>query len=254
MISPLAADALAGRAALVTGGARGIGAAIVAALRAAGAEVALTSRDLATAEAAARQAGALGLACEITSADSVAAAVAASRRALGRLDILVNNAGVAARPAPIEDTSEAEWDRVLATDLKGPFLACRAVVPGMKAAGWGRIVNIGSTATRQTVGRVLPYVAAKGGLAALTRMLALELAPSGITANCVHPGPTRTEMWDANVTPEQKARTVANIPLGRIGEAEEIAALVAYLCTPAAGFVTAENLYAGGGWPGRVPG
>lgn len=245
---------LANKIALVTGAARGIGEAIAAAFVREGAGVWITDID----EDGARQvAGRLeqphaGL--DVRREDDWRRVVDQVLATEGRLDILVNNAGVAARPAPIEDTSEAEWDRVLATDLKGPFLACRAVVPGMKAAGWGRIVNIGSTATRQTVGRVLPYVAAKGGLAALTRMLALELAPSGITANCVHPGPTRTEMWDANVTPEQKARTVANIPLGRIGEAEEIAALVAYLCTPAAGFVTAENLYAGGGWPGRVPG
>jgi NAD(P)-dependent dehydrogenase (short-subunit alcohol dehydrogenase family) len=253
-VPDLAQTALRGRVALVTGGARGIGKAIVAALQAAGAKVALTARDPAAARsAAAALPGALGIACEVSDAASARDSVAAAVAHFGSLDILVNNAGVAAKPAPIEAVEEADWDRVVAVDLKGPFLLARAAVPHMKAAGWGRIVNIGSTAREQTAAPVLAYAAAKGGLAALTRLLALELAPAGITVNAVHPGPTETEMWKRNVAPERRREIAGLMPMGRVAKPGEIAALVAFLCTEGAAFVTGENIAVAGGWPGRVP-
>jgi NAD(P)-dependent dehydrogenase (short-subunit alcohol dehydrogenase family) len=253
MSPPLPSDLdLSGRVALVTGATRGLGAAIAARLAALGARVALTSRDGAAAErAAAAHRDGIGLACEVSDAGSVAAAVDALVARTGRIDILVNNAGVAPPPAPIEETTEADWDRVLAADLKGPFLLCRAVVPHMKRQGRGRIVNIGSTGWKTSFNPIIPYAAAKGGLVSLTRLLAMELAPSGITVNAVLPGPIETEMLRELMPAERRARVAAAVPLGRLGTPEELAAAVAHLCSDAAAWITGEALTVGGGLPGR---
>jgi NAD(P)-dependent dehydrogenase (short-subunit alcohol dehydrogenase family) len=246
-------DELAERSAIVTGGARGIGRAIALALQARGARVAITSRDRQAAlDTAAAIPGAIGLDCEASDARSVDAMVDAAMVAFGRIDILVANAGVAPPPARIEDTREEDWDRTLAVNLKGPFLCARAVVPHMKRAGRGRIVMIGSTGALQTFTTLLPYAAAKGGLVAMTKMLALELAPAGITVNAVLPGPVRTEMLETVIPEDKKAALAAAIPAGRMGAPEEIASAVAFLCSDEAAWITGEALVVAGGWPGRA--
>ncbi len=244
---------LQGRAALVTGGTRGIGLAIARRLQRWGARVAVTSRQRETAEAvAASLPGGFGLGCDVAEATSVERAMAETVARFGRLDILVNNAGIAPKPGPIETTREEDWDRVIATDLKGPFLLCRAAVPQMKRGGWGRIVNIGSTGAAVTFTPILSYAAAKGGLVSFTKLLAMELAASAITVNAVLPGPVMTEMLEATLTQARAAEIARAIPLGRLGTPEEIAAAVAFLCSDAAAWITGEALTVGGGLPGRA--
>jgi NAD(P)-dependent dehydrogenase (short-subunit alcohol dehydrogenase family) len=239
---------LTGRVALVTGGSRGIGKAIVMKLAAWGATPIIIARSTDAAERAARSIpGAHGLACDVADA----AAVARLAADVPRADILVNNAGVAPPPAPIEETSEESWDRTLAVNLKGPFLMCRAFVPAMKRAGRGRIINIGSTAAHVTFNKLIPYAASKGGLVSFTRMLAMELAASGITVNAVLPGPVATDLFNETIPAAKIVTLTSAVPIGRLGLPEEIAASVAFLASDAAAWITGESLIVGGGLPGR---
>ena len=240
-------SALAGRVALVTGAAGGIGSATVKALEAAGAAVA-------TADVNPPGTGALSLAVDVTKRDQVQAMVARTVEALGRLDILVNVAGVVSMGAAAT-LPEDEWDRVLDVNLKGTFLCCQAVIPAMRANRYGRIVNIGSIIgknggnprpwidrTEQDRASNVAYGASKAGVHATTFFLARELAADGITVNAVAPGPIASAM-----TTTFPAHLQALIPVGRMGRAEEVAAAICFLAGPDAGFITGEVLDINGG-------
>jgi len=240
---------LAGRVALVTGAAGGIGRAVATALGNAGAPLALA--DIREPPA---PPDALTMAVDVTRRDAIAAMVARTVERFGRLDILVNVAGVVSTGAA-ETLPEAEWDRVLGINLKGTFLCCQAAIPAMRANGFGRIVNIGSIIGKNG-GNARPwfdkgeldragnvaYGVSKAGVHALTYFLAREVAANGITVNAVAPGPIASAM-----TTNFPAALQALIPVGRMGRAEEVAAAVAFLAGPSAGFITGEVLDVNGG-------
>lgn len=220
------APALTARTALVTGASRGIGKAIAIALAEAGGDVAVNYRqrkDEAEATVAAvrqlgRKSAAFG--ADVSDAQAVAAMVLNIEKALGPIDILVNNAGIALRRS-LEEMTEADFDRTIAVNLKSAFLCTQAVWPGMRARGWGRIVNISSGAARGAGGFGVHYNASKAGLEGLTRGYAARLVNYGITVNAVAPSLIDTEMIAS-----QRAESAARIPLGRLGTSEEVAAAV----------------------------
>ena len=245
----MSAQPLCGRVALVTGAAGGIGRATAAALAEAGAALALADvREPLAPD------GALAMAVDVTRRDDVFAMVARTVERFGRLDILVNVAGVVSTGSAVT-LAEAEWDRVLDINLKGTFLCCQAAIPAMRANRHGRIINIGSIvgknggnarawldkAELDRAGNVA-YGVSKAGVHALTFFLAREVAAEGITVNAVAPGPIASDM-----TKNFPAALRALIPVGRMGRAEEVAAAVAFLAGPSAGFITGEVLDVNGG-------
>jgi NAD(P)-dependent dehydrogenase (short-subunit alcohol dehydrogenase family) len=244
---------LADRRALVTGGGRGIGAAIAAALTAQGAIVTVLGRTEATLAGAVSD----GIAAGYVVADVTdPMALDEVEHAIGPLDILVNNAG-AAESAPIARATRAHWDAMLAVNLTAAFDACRAVAPGMVKRGYGRIVNVASTAGLRGYPYVSAYCAAKHGLIGLTRALALELASSGVTVNAVCPGYTETDLLSGAVervvaTTGRKAKSVLehfakSNPQGRLITPAQVADAVLYLCRPAASAMTGQAIAVAGG-------
>ena len=243
---------LAGRVALVTGASRGIGRGIAMALGAAGAAVACAARtvDHAGPTAAQIRAGggtahAFGL--EVTRAEEIPATLRAVEAALGPIDVLVNNAGITFQRKTLELTDE-EWERMLATNLTSMFRLARAVAPSMIARGGGRIINIGSMWGRVGVPQYAAYCVSKAGVDALTRCLAVEWARHGIRVNCVAPGYIRTD-FQTEVMADERIRSLifSKIPLRRLGEPEEVGALVVYLASPASEFMTGQTIYLDGG-------
>ncbi|MCP5368789.1 MAG: SDR family oxidoreductase [Hyphomicrobiales bacterium] len=253
---------LRGRHALVTGGSRGIGAACARALAGAGADVTLLGRTAATLEALKDELERdLGVRAATVTADALdeaalREAVARAAAGLGGIDILVNNVG-GTTSAPVEKVDAAVWHQALALNLTSTFACAQAVVPAMKAAGWGRIVNIASTAGLKGYAYVAPYCAAKHGVIGLTRALAVELARTGITVNAVCPGFADTDMTRDTVdniraktgrdAQAARAELAALNPQGRLIDPGEVAAAVAYLCLPAAGSMTGQALAVAGG-------
>jgi 3-oxoacyl-[acyl-carrier protein] reductase len=238
-----------GRTALVTGASRGIGRAIALALAACGADVAVNYRTAAR-EAqdvvrgvTARGRAALTVRADVSRAADVAGMVAAVEKGLGPIDVLVNNAGIASYRT-LEETTEADWDELLAVNLKSVFLVTQAVLPAMRRRKWGRIVNISSGAA-QTGGIVgVHYTAAKAGIEGLTRAYAARLVKEGITVNAVAPALIETDMM-ASDDLEVRERRRRSIPLGRLGRAEEVAAAVVM----AAGieYMTGQTVHVNGG-------
>jgi NAD(P)-dependent dehydrogenase (short-subunit alcohol dehydrogenase family) len=238
----------AGRVAVVTGAAGGIGSAVSAALAAAGFAVAcLDSRAAGARDVAAALPGARGYGADVSDAPSVRAAAQAIRSELGDPWLLVNAAGVFSIQR-VPDLDEAEWDRLIDTNLKGPFLTCREFLPAMIAAGDGCIVNIASTAGVRGGRQRAAYCASKGGLVLLTRSLAIDHGRDGVRVNCVCPGLIDTEMADwIRTDPGALDRWAATVPAGRIGTAGEIADTVAYLASDAASYLHGTVLMADGG-------
>ena len=241
------------RVALVTGGGSGIGRRISLRLARDGAAVAVLDVNGPAAEdtvAAFAAAGGRGIAVECDVADSAAVGVAIERvrAAVGPVQIAVNVAGIGAF-APLLEIGDADWQRMLAVHLSGTFHCCRAALPDMLAAGWGRIVNTGSVAGLNGGGPGLShYAAAKGGIIAFTKALAHELGPAGITANCIAPGLIDTPMIAAAfVSPELRARAIEGAPVRRIGTPDDIAAACAFLVSDEASFVTGQVLSPNGG-------
>ena len=235
---------LSGRTAVVTGGAQGIGLAIATRLVASGARVVLWDMDAAKlAEAAATLGGgATGERVELTDEASVAAAAARA----GSVDILVNNAGITGGNAPTWELPPEIWRRTVEVNLVAPYLVCRAIVPGMLARGYGRIVNIASVAGKEGNPNASHYSASKAGLIALTKSLGKELASQGVAVNCVTPAAARTAMF-ATMTQAHIDYMLSKIPMGRFLEVEEAAAMVAWLASEECSFTTAAVFDLSGG-------
>ena len=242
---------LAGKVALVTGAARNIGSAIARSLAAGGASVmvnAHTSRgDAERTVAAITEAGAKAALhiADVTDAGAVAAMVDAAVRKFGRLDILVNNAAVRVE-TPFPEIRLDEWRRVLAIVLDGAFICAQACLPHLIRSGGGSIVNIGGQTGHRGAANRAHVVAAKAGLAGMTKALALDLAPHYITVNCVVPGSIRT-VRGLPGAPERPGHRGGPPPLGRHGEPEEVAAMVRMLCGPDSRYVTGQSIHVNGG-------
>jgi NAD(P)-dependent dehydrogenase (short-subunit alcohol dehydrogenase family) len=244
---------LEGRTALVTGSSKGLGKAMALALAAEGAGVALVARnrqqlEAAAAEIAARGGRALPFAADVADEAQVAALERAVREAFGSVQILVNNAGINIRKPVTEFTLE-EWQRVMNTNVTSAFLMCRAFVPHMKGAGYGRILNMSSTMGHVALAHRTAYAASKTALLGLTRALALELAPEAITVNGISPGPFATEMNRPLIeNADLNRQFMAKVPLTRWGKVEEVGQLAVYLCSDEAGFITGTDILIDGGW------
>jgi 2-dehydro-3-deoxy-L-rhamnonate dehydrogenase (NAD+) len=237
---------LAGRAAIITGGARGIGLAIAERFVSSGAKVALWDVDGAAAEQAAKLLHQTGVQVDVTDEASVNEAVRRSEAATGPVDILVTSAGITGPNLAIADYPAEDWRRVLDVDLTGPFLCSKAVVPGMTARNYGRIVHIASVAGKEGNPNAGPYSAAKAGVIALTKSLGKELAKTGVRVNCVTPAAVKTGMF-AQMSEEHIGYMLAKIPMGRFGLVEEIAALVAWLASEECSFSTGAVFDLSGG-------
>jgi 2-hydroxycyclohexanecarboxyl-CoA dehydrogenase len=247
---------MAGRTALVTGSARGIGRAIARRLAADGFSVVvgdLNQDGAAETAALAKEAGgqAIATVLDVTSDDSVGAALAAANKEFGPIEVIVNNAGWDEHHKFVE-TDEAFWDRVIEINYKGILRTTHAVLPGMLERQWGRVINIGSDAARVGSSLEAVYAGAKAGVVAFTKTIAREAARAGVTANVVCPGPTETPLLAEILGSTEEAQKVIAgmtraVPMKRLGQPEDIAAAVAFFARDDAGFVTGQTLSVSGG-------
>ncbi len=245
---------LSGRAAFVTGGGGGLGRMAAQTLAGAGASVALVARTAEKVEAAAeavRAAGgrALAIAADVLDRAAIRAAMNRTEAELGPIDILVNNAGVTS-PKPLLDLTEADWDRIVDTSMKGAFLCTQEAAPRMIARGRGRIVNMGSILSARAVTARAAYAAAKAGLLNFTRAAAVELGPHGITVNALGPTVIVTDLNREMVRaqPGLYAGITGRTPLGRLGETADLEGPLLFLASDASAFVTGQILFVDGGY------
>ncbi|HEV2108993.1 MAG TPA: SDR family NAD(P)-dependent oxidoreductase, partial [Thermomicrobiales bacterium] len=236
------------RTAIVTGAARGIGHAIAVRLAADGARVLIADVDDKAANDVAQAIGDAARPChlDVTSAESWADAVELAHSTWGSLDLLVNNAGIAGRAVPIWEYKVEEWQQVLDIDLTGVFLGCRAALPSMLDQEYGRIVNIASIAGKEGNPNAVAYSAAKAGVIGLTKAVAKEVATRGVLVNCVTPAVIETDIL-RQLSDEHVAYMTSRIPMGRVGQPEEVAALVSFLCSDQLTFSTGAVFDLSGG-------
>jgi len=253
---------LRGRHAVVTGGGRGIGRAIAIELARLGADVTLMGRDMAALEAHAKKIRECypvkvhAVPADMSEPESIRAAFATAAEQLGAVSVLINNAGIA-HAAPILRTGLEKWNEMISVDLTAPFLCIQQVLKAMTAAGFGRIVNVSSTAGLTGYAYVTAYCAAKHGLIGLTRALAIEVAKSGVTVNAVCPGYTDTDLVANTVnnivsktdrTPEQALNElIVHNPQGRLVAPEEVAGAIGWLCLPGSQSITGQSIVVAGG-------
>jgi 3-oxoacyl-[acyl-carrier protein] reductase len=241
---------LDGKTALVTGGGSGFGAGIARRFAGEGARLLVVDINADAAAAVAAEIGAASCGADVADAASVAAMAAAAKEHLGALDILVNNAGVTHQSGPLEDVDEESFDRVMAVNNKAVYLAARAFVPAMKAAGKGCILNIASTAGVSPRPNLSWYNASKGWMITATRAMAVELARYGVRVNAVNPVAGETPLLASFMgedTPEMRAKFLSTIPIGRFSQPEDIANAALYLCSDEASMVTGVAMEVDGG-------
>jgi len=245
---------LKGQRAIVTGGSRGMGRAIAQRLLQSGAKVTVWALEDAALQDSRRALAAYGQVeargVDVSNEDEVARAMQAAVASMGAVDILVNSAGISGPHLPAWQMETADWRRVMDVNLSSAFFCCRAAIPHMLAAGYGRIVNVASVAGKEGSPLLGAYSASKAGMIGLTKVLGKELATSGILVNAITPGPTRTEMT-ANTPPEQVKAMVARVPMQRMMEPQEVAASVAWLVSRECSFTTGSVLDLSGGRAGH---
>lgn len=240
---------LDGRVAIVTGAAQGLGRAFAARLTADGARVVVADRNLPKAREVAEEIDGFAVEVDVADEASVAAMAAAVTQRYGRIDILVNNASIFStlQMRPFEEIPVDEWDAVMAVNVKGAFLCARAVLPAMRSAGYGKIVNISSATVLIGRPNYLHYVTSKAAVIGMTRALATELGPYNITVNAVTPGATETEIPRATVTPQQAERIVAGQAIKRREKPADLVGVVSFLSCSDSDFMTGQTLNVDGG-------
>ena len=247
------------RVAIVTGGSRGIGKAIVQALSEEGLQVVVNYRANAReAQQGVERLNAAGgrtlaVQADVGDPDDARRLVEATLSKLGRVDVLVNNAGVHVPGVRVADTRPQDWDHILRVNLTAPFRLIQAVLPAMQKQGGGHIINLSSNVTQRLPALFGAYAVSKVGIEALTRILAKEEGVNGIRVNAIAPGPINTDMLGESLQtmgPERAQAFIRSVPLGRMGEPAEIAAVARFLVSPAASYLTGQTLYVNGGGPG----